>query len=256
MGRGSSQRLGLFWPQKARELRDFFCDSDRYVHPGTAVLKNKLGLTDQEELDRAEKLLVNARLFSANSIPHTYDYTHFRALHFHMFQDLYEWAGMERDVLTSKDGSPFAHPVHIRQNSIQVLSELRSSLMAHRHSFGSFPAILSHFINEMNAIHPFREGNGRHLRAFFRQVMEELGCGVRSVVLQRERWIEAVIAGFEGDEVPMAELLAETLITPATNRKNMFAPLPAERRKHFCQLLKRSGYPADILKEYRTTLRC
>lgn len=226
------------------------------MHPDTSVLKNKLGLLIQEELDRAEKLFVNARLIDASHVPQTFDHTHFRALHYHMFQDLYDWAGIERDVFISKGRSPFAHPVHIRQQSIRVLSELRTNLMTNRHDFRALPAILSHFVNEMNVVHPFREGNGRHLRAFLRQVLEEIGCSVRADVLQRELWIDAVIVGFEGDEGPMAELLAEALVTPATNRESMFAPLPKDKRLRLCAFLKRCGYPADIINEYRSTLGC
>jgi hypothetical protein len=87
-------------------------------------------------------------------------------------------------------------------------------------------------------------------------VLEELGCGFAAGDLLRERWIPAVVAGFGGDERPMAALLGDSLITPAINREKLFAPLPFEERKRYCQLLKRSGYPPDILKEYRATLHC
>ncbi|MBI5518559.1 MAG: Fic family protein [Desulfovibrio sp.] len=237
-------------------MDDVYSPEDHYCYANSAVLKNRLGLKTLSELEQAERLFVNARLIEMNGVPRTFDHTHFRALHFHMFQDVYDWAGMERDVFIIKGQSPFASPLHIRQHCIRILSELRSELLAKRHDFGALPAILSRFVNEMNVVHAFREGNGRHLREFVRQVLEELGCGFAAGVLQRERWIPAVIAGFKGDESPMAALLEEAIITPATNREKLFAPLSKEKRSHLCALLKRSGYPADIMREYRATLRC
>lgn len=237
-------------------MDDFYSPEDHYCYPNSAVLKNRLGLNTLPELDRAEKLFVNARLIDVSAVPRTFDYTHFRALHFHMFQDIYGWAGVERDVFITKGHSPFASPLHIRSQSIQALSRLRAELLAKRHAFELLPAILSHFVSEMNVVHAFREGNGRHLREFVRQVLEELGCGFTAGALLRERWIPAVIAGFCGDEKPMAALLGEAIVTVSTNREELFAPLSADERKRFCLLLKRGAYPVAIVAEYRATLRC
>ena len=237
-------------------MDDFYADADHYTYPGSFVLRNRLNLTDQAKLDRAEKLLVSARLLDVSGIPRTFDYAHFRALHFHMFQDLYDWAGCERDVGIIKGGSRFATPKFIGRQARHSLDELRNNLQALRCSFSALPAILSHFVNEMNVVHVFREGNGRHLREFVSHVLEEIGCGFAAEGLLRERWIPAVVAGFGGDERPMAELFAETLVAPAASRESMFASLSAERRRRFCQLLKCCGYPADIIQEYQDTLRC
>lgn len=239
-------------------MREFFGATDPYVYPGISVLQNKLGLREQGALDHAERLFVSARLLSATSVPQTFDYAHFRALHFHMFQDVYDWAGQERTVLISKGHSPFAQPVHISHNSIRILSEFRAAVQSNRHRFSVLPKVLGHFVSEMNAVHPFREGNGRHLRAFLLQAVEQLGCGYDASVMARKRWIHAAIVGFEGNEGPIAELLSEMLTTPATNREGFFAQtsLPRETRTRLCAFLKRCGYPADIVREYRTTLRC
>lgn len=77
----------------------FYADVDHYTYPGSFVLINRLGIKDQERLDRAEKLLVSARLLDVSGIPRTFDYTRFRALHFHMFQDLYDW--LDASVMSS-----------------------------------------------------------------------------------------------------------------------------------------------------------
>lgn len=237
-------------------MDEFYSSSDHYTYADSSVLVNRLGLRDQQLLDRAEKLFVSARLIDVSSVPRTFDYTHFRALHFHMFQDIYEWAGVERDVLIAKGGSPFAAPMFIRSQACGLLTELCEGLRSHRHEVAVFPGILSRFVNEMNVVHVFREGNGRHLREFVRHVLEELGCGFKADELRRERWIPAVIAGFRGDEEPMARLLDDAIVSSAANRGNSFEPLPQEQRRRLCASLGRCGYPADIVHEYRMTLHC
>lgn len=69
-------------------MDDFYSPEDHYCYQNSPVLKNRLGLNNLPELDRAEKLFVNARLIDVSAVPRTFDYTHFRALHFHMFQDI------------------------------------------------------------------------------------------------------------------------------------------------------------------------
>lgn len=237
-------------------MDEFYSSNDHYTYPNSSVLVNRLGLRVQEKLERAEKLLVSARLIDVSCVPRTFDYTHFRALHFHMFQDVNGWAGVERDVLITKGGSLFAAPMFIRDQASGLLSELCDSLKANKHSVSAFPKILSRFINEMNVVHAFREGNGRHLREFVRHVLEELGCDFKADELRRGRWIPAVIAGFQGNEEPMACLLEDAIVTPATNRENPFGPLSQDQRRRYCALLKRCNYPQDIASEYRKSLHC
>ncbi len=240
-------------------MRDCYAEDDSYTYPGVSVLRNRLGITDLGELEKQERIRVALRLWKASGPPRTFDYTHFRALHFYMFQDIYDWAGLERTVAISKGGSVFAYPAYIRKQGLLIMADLRKGVLDAKHSALRFSTSLCVFVNEMNALHPFREGNGRVLREFIVTLAQAAGYGVASHVLDDgPRWLKASIAGFRGHEQEMAELLAEMLITPATRRDEMFelADLSAKRRARLCAWLRRSGYPADILIEYRATLRC
>lgn len=86
--------------------------SDPYCYPGTAVLKNYPGHLRQLELDafeaastmqRADEPLPNGRL----------SVRHYRAIHRHLFQDVYPFAGRFRTVRLAKDASAFCYPEHI-----------------------------------------------------------------------------------------------------------------------------------------------
>lgn len=70
---------------------------DPYCYPGTTVLKNKLGLRSQRELDAFESEMSFER--STDSLPSgRLSYSHYRAIHRHLFQDVYAWAGKVRTV--------------------------------------------------------------------------------------------------------------------------------------------------------------
>jgi len=63
--------------------------------PDSAV-KNKLGAATHEELERLEAALVAARAYeieTGHGPSGNFDAEHLKALHRHLFQDVYEWAG-------------------------------------------------------------------------------------------------------------------------------------------------------------------
>jgi cell filamentation protein len=65
---------------------------DPYCYPGTTILTNKLRLQSQRELDAFESEISLQR--STESLPSgRLSYTHYRAIHRHLFQDVYNWAG-------------------------------------------------------------------------------------------------------------------------------------------------------------------
>ena len=74
---------------------------------------------------------------------------------------------------------------------------------------------LTYYNAELNAAHPFREGNGRTQRAFLGQLARDAGYTLAWQRLERERNIEAARASHRGDNSPLHELLDE-LLDPRT----------------------------------------
>lgn len=66
---------------------------------------------------------------------------------------------------------------------------------------------LTHYFAEVNAIHPFREGNGRAQRAFFRQLSREAGWPIGWSDLDLDDNVRASMASLRGDNAPLRELL-------------------------------------------------
>jgi len=78
---------------------------DKYCYPGTDILINLLDIKDADLLAEAEVAFTAERYKTYTSnctdINH-FTFAHFKELHHHLFQDLYDWAGKVRDVDISK----------------------------------------------------------------------------------------------------------------------------------------------------------
>jgi cell filamentation protein len=141
---------------------------DPYADPATGVLRNKLGLVEPGELDAAERDITQAALVFLRDSPvaPTYDLRHLCAIHHRIFGDIYDWAGQLRTVAIAK-GSWFCLPQFIESSAADVFRALHREGCLHGLPRDAFTERLTYYLGEVNAIHPFREGNGRAQRAFF-----------------------------------------------------------------------------------------
>lgn len=106
-----------------------YSDDDPYLDEASGVLKNKLGITEQDELEQAEAALVATRSYQIQQTPlkGDFDLKHRQAIHKHLFGDVYEWAGELRTIDISKGGNMFAHHGHIRAPPRRSSGSLRKS---------------------------------------------------------------------------------------------------------------------------------
>jgi cell filamentation protein len=180
--------------------------SDTDLIPGTDVLRNIPGITDQDKLVEFERNIVAWR---SVSLPvGNFNAAHLKAVHRHLFQDVYPWAGEFRQVPLAKGESRFAQPQFIEQETQRVLKE--TFLLLDSHKDGSdICAVIANCIIELIAVHPFCEGNGRVIRAFIEQAMAKFGYSIQFAGISEARWLNASIQGFRGDESAMLQLLRE-----------------------------------------------
>jgi cell filamentation protein len=140
--------------------------TDKYCYPGTTVLKNKLDLRNPEELHAFEAEVSDAR--ADEELPAgDLDFQHFKAIHRHLFQDVYDWAGEARDVRIAKDGNIVCYPENIAGEADKLFSQLERDKFLKGLSLKDFAAKSAKFLAYLNAIHAFREGNGRSQLSFF-----------------------------------------------------------------------------------------
>jgi cell filamentation protein len=147
---------------------------DPYIYPGTTVLRNRLDLRDPHQLDAFEVEMTMAR--AAEPLPvGRFGPAHYRRLHRHLFQDVYGWAGRYRTVRTAKGDNVFCYPEHIPAQMDRLFASLAAPPFTGGTGFDPFIQAAAGFLGELNAIHPFREGNGRVQLLFLNQVAERAG---------------------------------------------------------------------------------
>ncbi len=149
---------------------------DVYCIPGTAVLKNKAGITDQEQLDEYEGDFTAIRLLelTQNPVEGSFDLAHLCKIHQYLLQDVYEWAGEVRTVDIIRGDSRFCNVRQIQSYSNTVFSALATEKYLRNLEANVFSKRLAHYLSEINAVHPFREGNGRVQRLFISQLAESV----------------------------------------------------------------------------------
>jgi cell filamentation protein len=182
---------------------------DVYCIPGTAVLKNKAGITNQDLLDEYEADFTAIRILELAHTPveGSFDLAHLCKIHAYLFQDVYEWAGEIRSVDIIRGDSRFCNVRQIQTYSNTVFSELASENYLIGLEPKVFASRLAHYLSEINAIHPFREGNGRVQRLFISQLAEQSGYSLDYSSLNQTEIYPVMQASFLGNEEPLAELI-------------------------------------------------
>lgn len=172
---------------------------DPYTYKGTSILKNRLGLRDQSDLDEFEAEST-AQRFSEPLPAGRLGVAHYCAVHRHIFGDVYAWAGRFRSVRIAKGGSMFCYPEHIAREMRRVFAELHAANGFRGRSVGEFASGAAHFLAELNAIHPFRDGNGRSQLAFLVLVADQAGHSLNFDRLKPGSFLDAMIQSFSGKE--------------------------------------------------------
>jgi cell filamentation protein len=181
---------------------------DPYLDPASGVLRNRLGISDPQRLRMVEAGLTLAALadLGTRTLPGGYDLTHLGSFHREIFGDLYPWAGEIRVVGIARS-DPFCLPQHIEAYSAEVFGALAKERYLRGLPRDGFLDRLTHYFAEVNAIHPFREGNGRTQRAFFRQLSREAGWPIDWSGLDPDVNDPASKASLRGDNGPLRRLL-------------------------------------------------
>jgi cell filamentation protein len=190
---------------------------DPYVYPGTLVLRNNYGIRDAAELARRENDAATVRLLQLRLYPlaGSYDIKHLRAFHRHIFGDVYPWAGEIRTVAIARTDL-FALPQHIESFLAGELAELATERHLRGLDRDRIVDRLTHYLAEINAAHPFREGNGRTQRAFIGQLANQAGYRIAWELADPTRNIGASIAAMRGDNAPLQNMINE-LVEPLPN---------------------------------------
>ena len=143
-----------------------------YCYPNSDVLKNKFNIHDNKLLEKIERKIVLAKLYELrqNKQIGKFDIRHLISIHKYLFEDIYPFAGLLRTENIAKGNFSFAEWEYIESELNKLLNNLENENYLKDLEKETFIKKLSYYIAELNVLHPFREGNGRTIREFIRQL--------------------------------------------------------------------------------------
>ncbi len=181
--------------------------NDPYSYKGSNCLKNRLGLRDPGLLQDFE--LEMSSLRAAEPLPMgRFGPAHYRRVHWHLFRDVYTWAGRYRTVRTAKGGNPFCFPEYIGPQMALLFARLQTASFLPGVGGEKFLTEAAGFLGELNAIHPFREGNGRAQLAFLHLVALRADHPLRLEWIKPQTFLTAMIQSFDGHLAALREEIA------------------------------------------------
>ncbi len=186
-----------------------------YCYPDTDTLINRLDIHSSSRLVEAETRIVSIRLYQiqVHSVPGSFDFNHLCSIHYHAFQDIYDWAGKPRTVDIAKGNSLFCPAWNIYGYADDVFRDFYKDCINSSSSLEQFVRIFAAHYADLNALHPFREGNGRSQREFCRELCLKCGYLFDLTRTCRDEMLQASIKSLEiGDNTGLEAIFRKCII--------------------------------------------
>ena len=186
------------------------CEDDPYTYPGTQILKNKFNIRDARVLSTLERQITEVRILAPDEfgLPRgRFDLKHLQAFHKYLFEDIYDWAGNIRlHGFLSKGNSIFCAAEYIIPYANSVFRKMHTERFRDMNQ-DLFAERMAYYLSEVNAIHPFREGNGRATRLFFEAFARTNGWKLALHLIPHDALVHAMIQSMFGQTDSLADLL-------------------------------------------------
>ncbi len=180
------------------------------------VLSNKLGISDAAELEKAEYAITDDKIGQAIVDEHAkvFEFDYLLHLHKLLFEDIYDFAGKIRTVNISKPDSPvpFCYVDFIPLEAQRIFGELAQDKYLVGVDQPEFSQKLAYYASELNALHPFREGNGRTTRLFLLLMCRNAGYLIDFSIASRRAILYADTEAFAGNLQPLQDLYRQIVI--------------------------------------------
>lgn len=190
----------------------------KYCYPNSFVLKNKFNILNGLELELAEKEYTSLSIAEIKITPikGDLDLKHLQNIHKYVFSDIYDWAGELRSVNISK-GTSFCNYMYI----VDIGNKMFSKLTNENYLIGingyEIYYKLAYYLGEINALHAFRDGNGRVQRVFIEYLAQVSGCTLDFSKVTDKEMIDASIDAFNCDYDKMTKIFS--LITTSIKKE-------------------------------------
>ncbi len=191
---------------------------DPCCYPGTSVLRNKLDARNAALLEKAERLLAQERhrhlvdQINRGRLQIAMTPTGYQDLHREIFQDVYDWAGKLRTVDIAKTHM-FCRQQFVANELAKRFEALKKENFLKDLSAERFAERAAEHIAELNAVHPFREGNGRTQRLFLKALAHQAGHRLDLSRIAEEPWMKASIESFVKEPESLTTVILSALTT-------------------------------------------
>lgn len=193
-------------------MSDKFGDGrDPYLFPGLNVMRNVLGIRQAQRLEQAAYELTALRAATLELGPLARGLPHLCAIHHHLYQDVFDWAGQFREVDIYQGDTRFCHFGYIEKEGNALMQQLENEEWLCGLEKAEFVERLAHFYCEINMLHPFRLGNGIAQRIFFEQLALHADFSLDWREADPARWGAANQAGAMGDLAPLCAIFSKVV---------------------------------------------
>lgn len=182
-------------------------------YEGTTCLINKFSIRDSAQLAEMEAAITFAKSAELERFPieGSFDFEHYKAIHRHLFGDIYDWAGTIRTIDISKKGTVFVLAKDIEQIASNCFTRLKSEDFFKGYSFNTFCGAIVDFYCVTNMLHTFREGNGRTQRIFISQLIRYAGYDIDFSAIDPDELMIATIQSANGVRDNLFRLFQQNL---------------------------------------------
>lgn len=186
----------------------------KYCYPGTDVLINKENIRDPWQLIEYEADITMLRQYELESehvVKGKFGISHFKRIHHYIFQDVYPFTGKFRTEPISKGNTLFCNYLFIEDNLKSIFNELQKDSYLRSLTPKDFSAKAAYYMSEINMIHPFREGNGRCIREFMRQLALSSGYNIEWSLIEQKVLFEATVIAVNGALKPLTDCIFQVV---------------------------------------------
>lgn len=198
--------------------------SEEELHPyneAKGIYANAFGILNLKELEALElelssvrqaELILDISTIASTSIPqYLYSFKAYTLIHEQLFSDLYPWAGKIRGFDMGYDGHHFTSANDLVFYGEQVFDTFKDKVSQGFEDRESFVRESARFLNLMNILHPFPDGNGRSQRNLISLHFNYHGFEFDWSSIHQWEIYETLKQSFEGNMAPLERMLNKVL---------------------------------------------
>ena len=180
----------------------------KYYYENTNVLVNKYDIRDAGDLARVERDHTFLKMYEFFLIDdRQYGFAYFRDINKYLFSELYYWAGQIRSINIAKDGYAFCPCEVINQRSMLLFQDLLIDEYLVGMPRDDLVLRVAYYLQALNEIHPFIEGNGRTIRTFIASLLANAGYDIYFKEVGKDLLPEVDILATQGDNTLLINIL-------------------------------------------------